>query len=150
MFDVDYLAPSHNIPLHSRNICFWGRGQRCFFLGAKADPPPKKKVSKHPSKTGHSKQCSLPLSPVLMFQLTSNPARSYLCVLLSNPFFLELRLPVPGGIKSAEVTILVVLLDIEPVPHTRISENFWLLLFTSMIPSQDPGQPPVLDLDAWQ
>lgn len=106
------------------------------------------KVSKHKSKTGHFKQSSVPLSPVLMLQLTSNPAHSYLCVLLSNPFCLELRLPVPGGIKSAEVTILIVLFDIVPVSRTRIFENFWLLLFTLMIPSQNSGQPPVLDLDA--
>lgn len=144
MFDVDYLTPSYNIHLHSRNICFWRWGQRCI-----GGPKPKKR-SKHQSKTAYSKQCSLPLSPVLTLQLTSKPAHSYLCVLLSNLFCLELRLPFPGGIKSAEVTILVVLLDIEPLPHTRISENFWLLLFTSMIPSQDSGQPPVLDLDAWQ
>lgn len=38
MIDADYLTPSYNIHLHSRYICFWRWGQRCFRLDAKADP----------------------------------------------------------------------------------------------------------------
>ena len=45
-------------------------------------------------KTGHSKQCSVPSSSILMLQPTSNPAHSYLCVHLSNSFCLDSRLPV--------------------------------------------------------
>lgn len=87
------------------------------------------KVSKHRTKKRVIPNCSVPSSPVLILQLASSPAHS--CHVL---FCLELRLPVPGGIKSAEVTILVGLCDMEPVPRTRISDPFLAAFIRSIDP----------------
>lgn len=125
MIDVDYLTASSNSLAQQKRL-FLKTKAKTFLFGCEGRP--RKCPSTNPH-TGDSKQGSVPWGPVLMLQLKSNPAPSCLCVLLSNPFCLELRIPVPAGFKSAEFTIHV-LFDIQPVAgpvFLRISGCFYSL-----------------------